>query len=493
MKQLGIVGQSVKRRDGIGHVTGQTQYVDDVSYPNMLWLKMVRSPVSRGRIISVDTSRAERLPGVAAVVTARDVPNNWYTILCLIGVGPNDEPVLADTEVMWKGEPICAVLAEDEETALEGAALVRLEIEELPPVLDVLQALDPAAPIIKKWGSNTFTYEGMPMRRVRFGDIEAGFAQADEVVEHTYLTTPVEHAPIETHVCVVKPEPDGRLTVHTNTQALYFTMDNTAIILNRPSSSFHVIGGTVGGGFGGKVDVVTEPVTCIAALKTGRPVKWRWTRREEMQVSSTCGAWRMEYRDGVTRDGRIVARQVRSLHDAGAYHRHSPYGVNKHSANLAGPYNIPNVWIDAYCVYTNKQPASAMRGFGVTPASFAIEVQMDRIAERLGMDPWEIRFINAYRNGQTRAIRKTVDDATLVETLQAAARLAGHELPAHLQAMHSNDWSENPRTMHLGGSHNGAEQQRSTHPSNGAERQQAGHLKNGPEHPQAHLSDGKEA
>lgn len=439
MKQLGIVGQSVRRRDGIGHVTGQTQYVDDVSYPNMLWIKMVRSPVARGRIRAIDTSRAAAFPGVATVVTASDVPNNWYTILCLIGIGPNDEPVLAHEEVMYEGEPICAVVAETEDIAREAAALVELDIEELPPVLDMEFALSPEAPVIKKWGSNTFTYDGMNHRQLRFGSIEQGFAQADVIVEGTYQLSPIEHAPIETHCCVAKPEPDGRITIHTNTQALYFTMDNTAIILQVPSNRLHMVGGTVGGGFGGKVDVITEPVTSIAALKTGRPVKWRWTREEEMRFSSTRSAVKMQYRDGVTKDGLIVARQVRSLEESGAYHRHSPYGAQKHMANLPGPYNIPNVWIDVYCVYTNRQPSSAMRGFGVTEASFAIEVQMDKIAHTLGIDPWELRLLNAYRNGQTKAVRKVVEDATLIETIQAAAKLVGHELAPQFQAMHSDD------------------------------------------------------
>ena len=300
MKQLGIVGQSVKRRDGIGHVTGQTQYVDDVFYPNTLWIKMVRSPVARGIIRRVDTSKAEAFPGVAAVVTAKDVPNNWYTILCLIGIEPNDEPVLAHEEVMYQGEPICAVVAETEEIAREAAALVELEIEEQEPLLDLEFALSDAAPTIKKWGSNTFIYDGMNRRQLRFGDIEAGFAQADHIVEGTYSLSPIEHAPIETHCCLVKPEPNGRLTVHTNTQALYFTMDNTAIILQVPGNRLRLIGGTVGGGFGGKVDVITEPITCIAAMKTGRPVKWRWTREEEMRYSSTRAASKMEFRDGVT-------------------------------------------------------------------------------------------------------------------------------------------------------------------------------------------------
>ena len=197
------------------------------------------------------------------------------------------------------------------------------------------------------------------------------------------------------------------------------------IILNMPDYKIRLVGGTVGGGFGGKVDVVIEPVTAIAAMKTGRPVKWRWTRTEEFRNSSTVGMYRMTYTDGVMNDGRIIARKVISYHDAGAYHRHSPYGVQKHAFNLGGPYNIPNVYIAAHCVYTNRQPSSALRGFGVTPASFAIEVQMDKIARTLGMDPWQIRFLNAYRNGQMKAVRKEVEDATLIETMQAGCQDGG--------------------------------------------------------------------
>jgi CO/xanthine dehydrogenase Mo-binding subunit len=440
MRQLGIVGSSVPRADGVAHVTGQTRYADDVFYPGMLWLHMARSPVARGRIRRIDTARAERQPGVHAVVTAADVPNNWYTILCLIGVEPNDEPVLAFEEVMYEGEPVCAVVAETEDLAREAASLVELDIEEQEPVLDVEFALGPQAPAIKRWGNNTFMYDGVNHRRLRFGDVDRALAAADVVVEGTYQMTPIEHAPIETQVCVAKPEPDGRLTIHSNTQVLYFTLDNTAIILKVPSHRLRLVGGTVGGGFGGKVDVITEPITSIAALKTGRPVKWRWTREEEFRRSSVRGACKMEFQDGVMRDGRIVARRVRALHDAGAYHRHSPYGVQKHMANVPGPYHIPNVEVDAYCVYTNRQPSSAMRGFAVTEASFAVEAQMDRIARTIGMDPWEIRLVNAYRNGQMKPVRKRVEDATLVETIKAAADLVGHPLSPHLRAMDSDDW-----------------------------------------------------
>jgi CO/xanthine dehydrogenase Mo-binding subunit len=437
MKQLGIVGQSVKRVDSLGHVTGQTQFVDDVSYPGMLHLKMVRSPYSRGIIRGIDVSRAEAFPGVVTVVTAKDVPNNWYTILTLINVGPPDEPVLAHEEVMYEGEPICAIVAESDEIAMEAARLVKVDIEEQEPILDLEYAVSPQAPAIKKWGNNTFMYDGMNHRQIRFGDAEAALKEADVVVEGTYTLSPIEHVPIETHCCLVKPEANGRLVVHTNTQALYFSMDNTAIILGIPGSRFHFIGGTVGGGFGGKVDVMLEPITCIAAMKTGRPVKWRWSRVEEFKYSSTRAAVKLQYRDGVNRDGRIIARKVRSLQEAGAYHKHSPYGAQKHMANVPGPYNIPNVHVDVYCVYTNRQPSSSMRGFGVTEASFAVELQMGKIAQTLDMDPWELRMLNAYRNGDMRPIRKIAEDCTLIETLQAAAQLTGHELAPELRAMSS--------------------------------------------------------
>lgn len=437
--KLNAVGQSIKRRDGLGHVTGKTVYVDDMKFRDMLHLKMVRSPVPHARIKGIDFSEAEKVPGFVRALTHKDVPKNTYTILCLIGVGPDEEPVLAEDEVRYRGEQIAAIIAETEEAAMEAVGKVELDLEELPAVFDVEEALKPGAPILKHWGTNYFVYEGHHCRRVRYGDVEKGFAEADFIVEERYQTSPIEHAPTETTGCVVKPEADGRYTVYTNTQALFFTLDNAALILEIPFNKLHLVGGTVGGGFGGKVDVIVEPITILAAMKTGRPVRYVFMRDEEMRVSSTRGAWRMYYKDGVMKDGRIVARQVTTYADAGAYNRHTPYAVTKHAANAAGPYNIPNVSIDAHCVYTNRQPGSAMRGFAVTPASFALEVQMDKIAETIGMDPWEIRFVNAYRNGDMKPHRKVVEDATLIETMQAAAEMVGHELPERLKAMHSND------------------------------------------------------
>lgn len=434
---LNVVGQSVVRSDGLGHVTGRTQYSADHSFPGMLHLKMVRSPLHHARIEGIDLSDAESVPGFVRALTAKDVPHNLYTILSLIGVEPEDEFVLAEDRVRFKGEQIVAIVAETEEAALEAVSKVHVDLEELPAVFDVEEALKPGAPIVTHWGNNTFMYEGHPCRRVRLGDVEKALEQADYIVEGVYNTSPIEHAPTETTGCIAVPEANGRYTVYTNTQALYFSLDNTSIILQIPGNRLRFVGGTVGGGFGGKVDVIVEPIATLAAMKTNRPVRYFYSRSEEMQVSSTRSAWRIYVKDGVSRDGHIIARKVTSYADSGAYSRQTPYALTKHAANAAGPYAIPNVSIDAYCVYTNRQPSSAMRGFGVTMASFALEVQMDKIAERVGVDPWTIRFINAYHDGDMKPHRKLAEDATLIETMQAAAALVGHELPDALKAMTS--------------------------------------------------------
>ncbi len=437
MSALRSVGQSIARSDGVGHVTGRTQYAADLTFPGMLHLKLVRSPVHHARINGVDLTEAAAVPGFVRALTHRDVPHNVYTILTLIGVEPEEEFVLAVDRVRYLGEPIIAILAETESAAIEAASRVRLDLEELPAVFDVEEALKPDAPVVTHWGDNTFKYEGHDCRRVRFGDVEQGFAGADLIVEARYDSRPIEHAATETTACVAKPEPDGRITVYTNTQALYFSLDNTSIILQTPANRLHFVGGTVGGGFGGKVDVIVEPLATLAAQLTNRPVRYRYSRTEEMRVSSTRSAWRIYIKDGVMKDGRIVARKVTSYADSGAYARQTPYAMTKHAANVAGPYLIPNVSIDVYCVFTNRQPTSAMRGFGVTMGSYAVEVQMDRIAEATGLDPWTVRFRNAYHNGDLRPHRKHAEDATLIETMQAAARLVGHELPEELAAMTS--------------------------------------------------------
>ncbi|HTF12484.1 MAG TPA: molybdopterin cofactor-binding domain-containing protein [Asanoa sp.] len=432
-----VIGTPVQRSDALGHVTGRTEFFEDRTFPNLAHLKIHRSTHQHALIDDVDYSEALRVPGVLRVITYKDVPENWYGVLRLIGIGPDDEPVLAEDRVLYVGEPIVAVVATSEAAALEGASKVKVSYTELPAVLDVEEAMSPDAPVIKRAGTNYFVFEGHHARRIRFGDVDAGFAEADHIFEWRYSSAPIEHAPTETTGCIVVPQAGGRLLIHSNTQAAFFTLDNTALTLKRPFTDLQVKGGTVGGGFGGKVDVMVEPLACIAATLTNRPVKFVYTREEEMQVSSPRAAERIYIKDGVLNDGRIVARKIMLYVDAGAYARHSPYGATKAAAHMPGPYTIPNVYVDCHCVYTNRTPSSAMRGFGVTIADFAIESQMDRIARALDIDPLQFRLRNAYRDGDMKAHRKVASGTALIEVIQRAATLVGHELPPEYQAMSS--------------------------------------------------------
>jgi CO/xanthine dehydrogenase Mo-binding subunit len=432
-----VIGKPVQRLDALGHVTGRTQYFEDHNPAGMLHLKMHRSERHHANLVEVDTSAAEAVKGVVKVLTYKDVPKNWYTVLTLINVGYPEELVLAEKKVLWMGEPIVAVVATSERAAREGAAAVKVTYEDLEPIFDVEEAIKPDAYPLKPHGTNYFEYEGHHCRRVRLGDVEKGFAEADHVFEFKYQSKPIEQAPTETTGCIVEPQHNGRLKIYSNTQAAFFTLDNTAIILDVPFGKLQVVGGTVGGGFGGKVDVTVEPITCIAAMKTGKPVKYVYDRYEEMQVSSPRAAERIYIKDGVMNDGRIVARQVTIYADAGAYSRHSPYATTKAAAHMPGPYTIPNVHIDSWCVYTNRTPSSAMRGFGVTIGDFALETQMDRIARALDLDPLQLRLKNAYRDGDMKAHHKVAEGTALIEVIQKAAEQVGHELPAEYRALSS--------------------------------------------------------
>lgn len=432
------VGQSRQRSDARGHVTGVTQFFADRNVDGLLHLRMVRSPHHHARIKRIDTSLAKQHPGVKRVITASDVPHNVYTVLSLINVGPEDEPVLAFDKVRWKGEAVVAILADSVRAADEAVAKVQVDYEVLTPVFDVEEALRPGAPLVNEYhGQNYYKYDSGDSRKVVLGDVEAGFAQADFVLEQRYSSEPIEQAPTETTGCVVVPDHNNRYTCYTGTQAMFFTLDNTAVILDVPAHRLHLVGGTVGGGFGGKVDVTTEPVAILGSMLTKRPVSFVYSREEEMQVSSPRAAERIYIKDGVMKDGRIVARSVRCYVDAGAYSRHSPYGTQKGAAHFPGPYTIPNVLIHSHCVYTNRTPSSAMRGFGVTIGDFALEVQMDKLARLIGMDPLEFRFINAYRDGDIKAHRQPTEGAALIECMQEASLIGNWPVAERFMRMSS--------------------------------------------------------
>ena len=249
--------------------------------------------------------------------------------------------------------------------------------------------------------------------------------------------SPIEHAPTETNGSIAAPETNDRFVVHSCTQALFFSLGTAAKLLDVPSNRLHYIGGTVGGGFGGKVDSLTEPLSILGAMLTGRPVRYVLNREEEMLYGCPRGAERHYIKDGVMRDGRIVARKVTSYFDAGAYTRLSSYGAVKCAAHIPGPYTIPNVSADVYCVYTNRTPATAMRGFGITGVDFSLEVQMDKLAHKVGMDPMEFRILNAYRDGDMKAHRREAHNCALIECVQVAAEKANWPIRDEYRRMNS--------------------------------------------------------
>ncbi len=427
------VGMSMPRYDGVGQATGRTKFVDDFVLPGMLYVKVLRSPVHKGVVRHLDVSPAENVPGVVGTLTAEDVPG-----VNLYGAG-GDQPVFTPKHLRYRGERIAAVVAVDEDTAMEGVEKIDVDIEEQTPVFDMFEAMEPDAPLVRPDAeTNLWEYEpGVTTRVMYIGDVEKGFEEADHIVEGRYTTGEQDHAPMEPHVSVAYLDEAERLAIHTVSQCLYFQLGQLSAIFGLPMSKIRYIGGTVGGGFGGKNHIHADHVAGIAALKFGKPVKYRVTRREDLQFSTKRGVFILEYKTGIKDDGMLVANHIKLWHDSGAYGGFSPYGAEKGSMFASGPYHVPNIRVDAQTVLTNKAGSSSMRGFTIMNGQFPMEMQLHKIAEKTGIDPWELRFINAWRDGDKGVSRYTVLGAGAIEAMKRAAELADIELPEHILAMDS--------------------------------------------------------
>ena len=423
------VGKRENRYDGLAHVTGTTRYVDDVLIPGMLAVRALRSPVMKGKVKGIDTKKAERTMGVSAVITAEDVPFNRF------GPVDPDQPVLT-REIRIKGELIAAVAAVDEDTALEAIAKIKFDIEEEKAVVDPLEAMKPGAAKVRPEG-NLYMFGDKPYREIISGKIAAGFEEANEIIETNYIEPTFEHIALETQCSVCVPEANGRLTIYTGSQVPWQHIGILASILKVPENRIRYIAGTVGGAFGGKNNIHADHITALLASKTGKPIKWRWTREEELLYSTHRGAWHFHFKDGVKKNGRIVARQVRAIRDSGAYTSLNSIGVELGCLAATGPYFIPNVHIEGYLVYTNKPMSSSMRGFAINEATYVTEMQMNRLAEAIRMDPWEIRFINAYRDGDKMPVGIVLKSVAAIEVMKVLAEKAGVQLPDKLKAMTS--------------------------------------------------------
>ena len=426
------VGTSVRRVDGPAKVTGAAQYTADIRLPGMLQVRVLRSQYAHARLVSVDASKAAALPGV--VVLTRDdlVDMDPY-----FGPVVRDQPIVAIDKVRFVGDVIAAVAAERRDVAEEALDLIDVEYEELPSAVDPVLAMEATAPVIHE-GRRTPDVQFLDMRSVHFqpnsnvcsvyrvadGDVEAGFAQADEIFEDTYTTPMIQHGHIEPHATIGYWDPQGKLTIHSATQNPSVIRTQLAELFGLPENMVRVTAPHVGGGYGAKTYPKLEPLVAAMARKARRPVQWVLSR-EEVFLTSVRHAAVVTIKTGVKRDGTIVARRVSTVYDTGAYADIGPRTAKNGGYVSGGPYRIPNIELTSYCVYTNRPPAGAFRGFGVSQVCWAYESQMDDIARRLAIDPVELRLKNLVQEGDTFVTGDTLVSVGLNECLRQAAEAIG--------------------------------------------------------------------
>ncbi|RMF90172.1 MAG: xanthine dehydrogenase family protein molybdopterin-binding subunit [Nitrospinota bacterium] len=420
------VGQRVTRIDAADRVTGRARYADDFRLPGMLYGKLLLSPLPHARIRRIDTSRAERLAGVKAVITAQDAPEHRFGGLI------KDRLIFAREKVRYAGEPIAAVAAVDEATAEEAIHLIAVEYEELPVILDPQKAAAPDALLVHEEWETYLADPDLPRRgnicnggEVRFGDVEQGFREADLIVEERYETQMAHQAYIEPHAAMAAVDPSGKITVWSTTQGQFPLRDALAEIFALPHTRIKVIGTEIGGGFGGKIAPTIEPVCILLSQKTGRPVKITMDREEDFLDTTPRRPCIVELKTGVKRDGTLLAREARIYFATGAYAIGRYNFAGNVCRRLSGPYYIPNVHFSGYSVYTNQQPCGAFRAPGSPQVTFACESHMESIAAHLGMDPIQLRKKNALRKGQQTAIGSLDDSADLVALIDRAVEESG--------------------------------------------------------------------
>lgn len=407
----GFVGSSVRRTDAPGKVSGALRYAGDMTMADMQHMQVLRSPHAHARIVSIDTSAAEALVGADSVITCNDVPG-----VDGFGVFVHDQPVMARGKVRYVGEAVAAVAADDLETAKEAVRLIQVVYEDLPPVFDAAEALADGAPVIHDTAPNNLV-KHIPIRK---GDVAKGFAEADVIVEHTYQTQSVEHAYLEPEAGLAYVDADGVVTVHSPSQNITHHRHMLSGILDLPINKVRMIMSPVGGGFGGKEDMIYQGMLALMTIKSGRPVRLVFTREESITTTAKRHPAHVTYKMGLKKDGRITATQLKAVCDGGAYGM-STEGVMRKMAILgAGPYDIPNVQIDTYGAYTNNTPSGAFRTFGAMQSQFSTESHLDMCAERLGLDPFELRAINAMKPGCTTHTQQPLDRSSCEQVLAAA-------------------------------------------------------------------------
>ncbi|MEE8077078.1 MAG: xanthine dehydrogenase family protein molybdopterin-binding subunit [Candidatus Binatia bacterium] len=431
MSTHSVVGKSVYRRDATQKVTGQILHVGNIEMPGMLHVAVLRSPYPHARITRIEKSRAEALEGVAAVLTGAD-------IAAMPGVDPYfgpafcDQPILAIDRVLHVGDLVVAVAAEELRQAEDALQLVDVDYEPLPTVFDVREAAQPGAPLVHEelrpagaFADLAHVKAGQKSNvcyhfKLRKGNVQNAFEEADRIFEDTFSSPPAQHMPMEPHVTLVYMDENEKINVWTATQTPSFVRTQLASTFGISMNRIRVRVPYLGGGYGSKLYAKLEPLVTLLALTTRRPVRYSLTREEEFQTITKHGVV-VKIKTAV-KDGLISARHCEVYFDTGAYAEIGPRIVHKSGYTSAGPYRIPNVWIDAYCVYTNKPPAGAFRGFGVPQVIWAYDSQMDTIARALGVDSVEFRMRHALDEGEPFATGTQVRSFGLKESIRQAAQ-----------------------------------------------------------------------
>jgi len=406
---------SLKRVDAFEKVTGRARYVADLKFPGMVEVKVLRSPYAHALIRSIDTEEAMRVKGVLAVLTGKDLPG--------IPCRPKERPVLAKEEVKCVGDGVAMVVAETEEAAALALEKIKIEYEVLPAVFDPEEALKPGAPEVHP-GGNLVCHH-----KLRRGNIEEGFKEAEIVLERTYRTSRVYHAALEPEAAIAILEPTGEITIYCPTKSPFNMRKIVAEAMNMDLNRIRIVETTIGGSFGGKdYDMaVLGARVALAAKVTGRPARIVLSREESISESTKRHPYILHYRLGAKKDGTLCALEVKAVADAGAYVSKTPLVTWRSTIEAAGPYEIPNVAVDVYGVFTNNVYSDALRGFGSPQVNFAIELLMDELAETLGRDPLDLRRQNGFREGSIAACGQVLHEVSLRECLDEVARASDWE------------------------------------------------------------------
>ena len=420
MATYDTIGKSIPRVDARGKVTGESPYSGDLSMPGMLHMRMLFAGHPHARIKGIDTGKAEVAPGVVAVYTAKDVPVNeyglqWQDQPVLCGIGSSKEG--ADV-VRFIGDQVAVVVAETEAQAAAAVKLIEVEYDDLPVVTDPVAAMKADAPRVHEFigDSNICVHY-----KIRKGDVGNAFAKADVIVESEYRTPVQEHAFLQPEAGLAYIDDEGRIVVECGGQWTHEDQEQIAHALNMPDERIRVIYPAVGGAFGGREDMSVQIVLALAAWKLQRPVRIIWSRQESMIGHGKRHAAVMRAKWGATKDGKVVAIENELVGDAGAYMYTSNKVLGNSAITSTGPYNIPNVKTDVYGVYTNNVPGAAFRGFGAPQALFMAEMQMDKLAKKLGMDPVEFRLKNALKDGDAMGVgTPSPSPVTITECIEAA-------------------------------------------------------------------------